>query len=68
MLLDVDWYVRFMQVMREIIIKGKFKVATLTHIWVEWLGHLEKPVLAEGDPRTHVRSPYGMPPKLKGII
>ena len=36
LLVDGDWYVRFMQVVREIIIKGKFKVATLTHIWVDW--------------------------------
>ena len=60
MLVDVDWYVRFMKVVRIIIIKGNFKVATLTHIWVEWLGHpgapsglpghLENPVLAQGDP------------------
>ena len=60
MLVDGDWYVRFMQVMREIIIKGKFKVAILPHIWVEWLGHpretsglpghLKKPVFALGDP------------------
>ena len=36
MLVDGDWYVRFMQVMREKIIKGNFKVATLTQLWVEW--------------------------------
>ena len=30
-------------------------------------GHLEKPVLAQGDPGGPVRSPYGMPPRLKGI-
>ena len=44
---------------------------------MEWLGHpgvrsglpghLENPVLAQGDPRVPV-SPYGMPPRLKGII
>ena len=28
----------FMQVVRDIIIKGNFKVARLTHILVEWLG------------------------------
>ena len=60
MLVNGDWYVRFMQVMREIITKEKFKVATLTHIWVAWLGHpgetsglpghLEKPLFALGDP------------------
>ena len=37
MLVDVDWYVRIMQVVRDN--KGKLKVATLTHFWVEWLGH-----------------------------
>ena len=59
MLVDGDWYVRFMQVMREIIIKGNFMVKTLAHIWVEWLGHpgktsglsghLQKLVFALGD-------------------
>ena len=44
----------------EILIKGLLKVATLIHIWVDWLGHpgapsglpghLENPVLAQGDP------------------
>ena len=78
MLVDRDWYVRFMKVARVIITKGKFKVATSTHIWVEWLGHpgetsglprhLEKLVLAQGDPGGPVRSPYGMLPRIKGII
>ena len=64
MLIYGDWYVRFMKVARVIITKGKLKVATSTHIWVEWLGHpgetsglpghLEKPVLAQGDPEVPV--------------
>ncbi len=32
----------------EMIILGQHKVATLIHIWVDCLGHLEKPVLASG--------------------
>ena len=35
--------------LREIIILGQHKVATLIHIWVDCLGHLEKPVLAQGE-------------------
>ena len=35
MLVDGDWHVRFMKDERDIISKGNFKVATLTHIWVE---------------------------------
>ena len=36
MLVDVDWYVRFMQDVRDFNY-GKLKVATLIHIWVDWL-------------------------------
>ena len=54
MLIDMDWYVRFMKVARVIITKGIVKVATLIHIWVDCLGHLEKPVLAQGNPGVPV--------------
>ena len=59
MLVDVDWLSVFMTDVR-VIVNGKLKVATLIHIWVDWLGHpgapsglpghLEKPVLVQGDP------------------
>ena len=38
--------------LREIIILGKLKVATLIRIRVDCLGHLEKPVLAQGESRS----------------
>ena len=53
--------------LREIIILGKLKVATLIRIRVDCLGHLEKPVLAQGSRSSHVIT-LGPPPRLKGII
>jgi hypothetical protein len=54
MLIEGDWYVRIMKVMSDIKIKGNPKMATLIHIWVDCLGHLEKPVFAQGDPGVPV--------------
>ena len=54
--------------LREIIILGQHKVATLIHIWVDCLGHLEKPVLAQGESRSTRVITLGPPPRLKGII
>ena len=54
MLVDGDWCVRIMKIARVIITKGKIKVATLIHIWVDCLGHLEKPLLAHGNPGVPV--------------
>ena len=45
MLVDGDWYVRIMQVVTDTN-QGKLKVATLIQIWVDWLRHLEYPVLS----------------------
>ena len=37
------------------LIKGQIKVATLTHIWVDWfVGTWGNPVLSKGDPRVSV--------------
>ena len=54
MLVDGDWYVRIMKVAGVRTTKGKIKVATLIHIWVDCLGYLEKPVLAQGNPGVPV--------------
>lgn len=55
---------------------GQHKVATLTHIWVEWLGHpgepsglpghLEKPVLAQGNLEYPCDYPTECHPDSKG--
>jgi hypothetical protein len=66
-----------MKVVRDIIILGNLKVATLTHIWVEWLGHPgvtsglarapRETRACPGDTGVPGESPYGMPPRLKEI-
>ena len=50
MLVDVDWFERIHERCESYYYLRKLKVATLIHIWVDWLGHLENPVLAQGDP------------------
>ena len=50
MLVDVDWCERIHERCESYYYLRKLKVATLIHIWVDLLGHLENPVLAQGDP------------------
>ena len=45
MLVDGDWIMIHMEVMR-VLSLGYLKVATLIHIWEDWLGHLGNPVLS----------------------
>ena len=45
MLVDVDWVSESLTDVR-LLFNGLFKVATLIHIWVDWLRHLEYPVLS----------------------
>ena len=78
MLVDVDWFERIHERCESYYYLRKLKVATLIHIWVDWLGHpgapsglpghLENPVLGQGDPVVPVWSSYGMPHMLKGTI
>ena len=65
MLVDGDWYVRIMQVERDTN-QGKLQVATLIHIWVDWLWAPRESSVVLGDPGVLFDHPKECHPGSKG--
>ena len=69
MLVDVDWVWVYSMTYCEIVyLMDQLKVATLIHIWVDWLRAPGESSVVLGYPGGPVWSSYGSPPRLKGII